>query len=384
MLTTLAIHGYRSIRDLIVPLGRVTVVTGPNGSGKSSLYRSLRLLAEIGQGRIIQTLAAEGGLSSTLWAGPETISRAMRQGRVPIQGQARTSAVSLKLGFSGDTYGYAIDLGYPVPSSSAFDFDPAIKTEALWVGETLGRANLVAERRGPSVRIRGEDHSWAQAFTTLAAVDSMLTHGADGRDGLELLVLRERLRGWRFYDHLRTDRDAPARRPHIGTYTPALAADGADLAAALQTILEIGDASALADAIDDAFPGSRLEIEMRDGFFEVAMRQPGLLRPLKASELSDGTLRYLMTIAALLTPRPPDLIVLNEPETSLHPDLLGALARLIAEAARSAQVVVVTHAEPLSSALARTDGSLLLGLTKDLGETQVHEAERPRWTWPTR
>lgn len=254
MLTTLAVHGYRSIRDLVVPLGRVTVVTGPNGSGKSSLYRALRLLAEIGQGRIIQTLAAEGGLSSTLWAGPETISRAMRQGRVPVEGTVRSASIFLKLGFSSDAYGYAIDLGYPVPSASAFGFDPVIKTEALWIGEMLGRANLVAERRGPSVRIRREDHTWAQAFTTLPAVDSMLTHGADGRDGLELLVLRERLRGWRFYDHLRTDRDAPARRPHIGTHTPALSADGSDLAAALQTILEIGDAEALAEAVDDAFP----------------------------------------------------------------------------------------------------------------------------------
>ena len=60
------------------------------------------------------------------------------------------------------------------------------------------------------------------------------------------------------------------------------------------------------------------------------MSQPGLLRPLKAAELSDGTLRYLLWIAALLSPRPPELLVLNEPETSLHPDLLPALARLIA------------------------------------------------------
>ena len=56
------------------------------------------------------------------------------------------------------------------------------------------------------------------------------------------------------------------------------------------------------------------------------MQQHGLLRPLKAAELSDGTLRYLLWIAALLTPRPPGLLVLNEPETSLHPDLLPALA----------------------------------------------------------
>ena len=65
------------------------------------------------------------------------------------------------------------------------------------------------------------------------------------------------------------------------------------------------------------------------------MRQHGLLRPLLASELSDGTLRYLLLIAALLSPRPPALMILNEPETSLHPDLLPSLARLIVQASKA-------------------------------------------------
>ncbi len=61
-------------------------------------------------------------------------------------------------------------------------------------------------------------------------------------------MLREQMRGWRFYDHFRTDAGAPARLPQIGTHTPVLSNDGADLAAALQTIIEIGDAEAL-DAV---------------------------------------------------------------------------------------------------------------------------------------
>ncbi|MGC3765380.1 AAA family ATPase, partial [Pseudomonas aeruginosa] len=77
------------------------------------------------------------------------------------------------------------------------------------------------------------------------------------------------------------------------------------------------------------------------GGFEVLIDQPGLLRPLRTGELSDGTLRYLLWIAALLTPRPPALLVLNEPETSLHPDLLAALGRLVRQAAQHSQVVVV-------------------------------------------
>src|SRR4030081_3960852 len=126
MMTRLAIAGYRSLRDIRVPLGALNVVTGANGSGKSSLYRALKLLADIAQGRIIQSLAAEGGLQSTLWAGPEAFSRAMKAGTQPIQGLVRKNAISLKLGFAGDDYGYALDLGLPPSGGSIFVNDPAI------------------------------------------------------------------------------------------------------------------------------------------------------------------------------------------------------------------------------------------------------------------
>lgn len=120
MLLTLSISGYRSIRDLVLPLDRLNVITGPNGSGKSSLYRAIRLLADVAQGRIISSLAHEGGLYSTLWAGPEKISRRMKTGDVPVQGAVRRDRISLKLGFADEDYGYAIDLGLPIPSSGSY------------------------------------------------------------------------------------------------------------------------------------------------------------------------------------------------------------------------------------------------------------------------
>jgi predicted ATPase len=384
MITKVAIAGYRSLRDVRLWLGPLNVVTGPNGSGKSSLYRALRLLADVAQGRIIQSLAGEGGLHSTLWAGPEAFARSVKRGEHPVQGTVRKASVSLKLGFAGDDYGYAIDLGLPVASSSAFGRDPEIKVEAQWTGETLGRSNTFALRNGPSVRIRGDTGEWKPVFQHLAPFDSMMTHCSDPRDALELLLLRERMRDWRFYDHFSTDRDAPARRPQVGTYTPVLGHDGADLAAAVQTIREIGSDSELDAAIADAFPGAGIEIVNTDGYFELEMQQHGLLRPLKAAELSDGTLRYLLLIAALLSPRPPSLMILNEPETSLHPDLLPPLARLIAQAAKKSQIVVVSHAVVLVSELEATSDARQIVLEKQLGETLVAGDERPAWSWPSR
>lgn len=380
MIRTLAIAGYRSLRSLVLPLARLTVVTGPNGSGKSNLYRSLRLLAECAQGRVIAALAAEGGLESTLWAGPEAGARGRSS---PVQGTRRREPVGLKLGFGGDDYGYAVVLGLPLVSRTAFGRDPEIKAEAVWTGPVLKRSTQFAHRLGPGVHVLDAEGARRTVLTNLPPFDSMMTHAADPQAASELLAVREQMRAWRFYDHLRTDPDAPARRPQVGTRTPALAADGADLAAALQTIREIGDGEALDDAIADAFPGSAVDIAVTEGLFAVTWHQDGLLRPLKAGELSDGTLRFLLLTAALLTPRPPPLLVLNEPETSLHPDMLPPLARLIAAAAAHTQVLVVTHATALVDALAETEQADVLGLSKERGETVTVDPQ-PAWAWPKR
>jgi predicted ATPase len=163
-----------------------------------------------------------------------------------------------------------------------------------------------------------------------------------------------------------------------------LAHDGHDLAAALQTIVEIGDREGLRAALADAFPGASLGIAGTDGYLEVELRQPGLLRPLKAAELSDGTLRYLLLTAALLSPRLPSLMVLNEPETSLHPDLLPALARLIGKAAARTQIIVVSHAQPLVRALANQRDCQRITLVKELSETIAEDEDPPDWAWPQR
>ena len=220
----------------------------------------------------------------------------------------------------------------------------------------------------------------------LPPFDSMMTHVSDPRNAPEMLTLRESIRAWRFYDHFRTDSDAPARSAQIGTRTPVLGNDGADVAAAIQTIREIGQNEALSAAVDDAFPGSSLQVENHSGLFSLLMKQHGLLRPLSAAELSDGTLRYVLLIAALMTPRPPALMVLNEPETSLHPDLLAPLARLIRQASERSQVIVVTHSTPLITSLGEAGCNSIM-LEKRFGETTVigaNELSNPAWHWPSR
>ncbi|RWZ53189.1 hypothetical protein ELQ90_04535 [Labedella phragmitis] len=85
MISTLAVAGYRSIRDLVIPLGGLDVVTGPNGSGKSSMYRALRLLASTAGGA-----TADGGPTGTGVVGA-SLARAGRHRRSgPVPSSSRT------------------------------------------------------------------------------------------------------------------------------------------------------------------------------------------------------------------------------------------------------------------------------------------------------
>jgi predicted ATPase len=399
VIRTLAIENYRSLRQVCMPLAALNLVTGANGSGKSSLYRALRLLADNSRNGAVAALAREGGLASTLWAGPEKIGRSVREGRYPVQGTVRSQPVSLKLGFGADDFSYSVEFGLPPPSQvTAFALDPEIKRECIWNGPVLRASALLCDRHNGIVRLRGTGGARGSGGTwssphPIGGYDSMLSEFADPQRAPEMLGLREQIRSWRFYDYFRTDVLAPARGSHIATRTPVLAHDGADVAAALQTIHEVGDAIALERAVDLAFPGSRISIES-DGNarLDLRLRQHGLLRPLGVAELSDGTLRYLLWIAALLTPRPPGLLVLNEPETSLHSDLLAPLARLISDAAAHSQIIVVSHSRPLMDALGRAaeDGGAEIStieLSKDFGETRIVGQDlfdQPSWHWPKR
>ncbi|WP_127472567.1 AAA family ATPase [Microbacterium sulfonylureivorans] len=376
MLTTVAVSGYRSLRDVVLPLGALTVVTGPNGSGKSNVYRALRLLAASATGSLVSSVAREGGLPSLLWAGPEFGGE---------QGTVRKGPVAVRLGFASDELGYLVDLGIPqVDQRSLFARDPELKREQVFAGPIAKPATLLIDRLRGVTRVR--DGAWTTLGQQLATFESIVTDLADGDTAPELLALRRTLGGWRFYDHFRVDADAPARQPQVGTRSPTLAHGGENLAAVWATIQDAGHGAALEGAVGGAFPGAEVRVEAADGRFRLVMGQPGLLRALETAELSDGTLRYLLLCAALLPARPAPLIVLNEPEASLHPDLLEPLAALVVEASARSQVVVVTHAERLSRPLAQA-GALTHRLEAHADGTVIAGQgmlDRPAWNWGNR
>lgn len=374
MLRTLAVSGYRSLRDIVLPLEALTVVTGPNGSGKSNLYRALRLLASAARGDLVGAVAREGGLPSLLWAGPEEGGD---------QGTVRRGPIAVQLGFASDELGYLVDLGIPqISQESVFARDPEIKREQVFAGPLAKPATLLIDRLRTQTRVR--DGAWVSLDQKLAPFESIITDLADGDTAPELLGLRRMMNGWRFYDHFRVDADAPARRPQVGTRSPLLAHDGSNLAAVWATVHDMGFGRQLDRAVDDAFPGSRVRVEATDGVLRLTVRQSGLLRPLDAAELSDGTLRYLLLCAALLPARPAPLTVLNEPESSLHPSLLEPLAHLVRAASEQTQVILVSHASGLVDAIPDANRVSLERYSNGTAVEGRGRLDGPPWNWGKR
>ena len=355
-LTSVSAELYRSIRRIQLPVEELTVLVGKNGVGKTNLYRALELLAAAARGTITREIAEEGGFESVLWAGPRA-----------------KGPVRLKLGAEFGDYEYSIEIGLPAPIDEAAltATEPMVKAEEL-VQRSPGKAVTLLKRQGPSAWLRDEDGRRQSYEEALVPSETALSGFRDQGRFTELDLVRRALLDWRFYHDFRTDKASPIRQPALAITTPTLASNGYDLAAALATVIEIrGEAPAIEAAIDDAFAGATLVTEFGKGSVSLGLKFPDLPRPLGAHELSDGTLHFLCLVAALSAYRLPGFIALNEPETSLHPDLVGPLARLIARASERTQVWVVTHSEALAAALAGEAGVAPRTVVKQDGATWI-------------
>lgn len=372
MIRDIRIEGYRSLRSGAMTMSRLTVVTGENGVGKTNLYRGLELLRAAAVGDLARRLAQEGGMASALWAGspPED---AQDQEAPKARREAR-----LRFGVRMDSLEYEIVLGLPGPTDPALALDPVVKEERVSI-HVDGRRAVMLERKGPHIVAREPDGAWRSYKGALLMAETALSTLRDPHQFPELHILQKRLSDWRFYHGFRSDAESPLRQPQPAVCAPTLDSDGSNLAAALATAIHLKEGpqgiqrSEVGRAVEEAFPGGRLEFVEAAGRYLVALRSPGFPRAFAAPELSDGTLRYLALVGALCAYRRPDFIALNEPEASLHPSLVEPLGRLILRASAETQILVVSHSDALAGVLAREPKVRLVRLEKSRGETRLPE-----------
>ncbi len=364
----LRVSGYRSIRQIRLNLRQLNLLTGPSGCGKGNLYRALLLLSKAARGDLARAIAGEGGMPAVLWAG------------VRKRFGARDELQRVKWAIRTEEFGYELECGLPdsAPSdagddrhplalpASRFLSDPEVKTETARAGSVL-----VLERNGPMASLRNSGHRMTPYPLALNPSESALSSVEKVHLYPEVSSLKAEIHGWRFHPQFEIGAGSAPRRPQTAVLTPVLSRDASDLAAALETIVEIGDAELLREAVDRAFPGARLEVAAEHQRFRVLMHMPGVLRPLDACELSGGALRYLCLVAALLTPQPPGLLAMREPETGIHPDLIPAVAHLIASASKQTQVWITSNSEALAAQVLEETGEPPIKLRLVDGETRL-------------
>jgi predicted ATPase len=327
-----ALTGYRSLRRIRFPLSRLNVFVGDNGVGKTNLYRALQLLQAAAAGTLGREIATEGGMESAAWAGER---RKHEKPGIELE---------VAIGERGE-YRYAASIGFaPRETFAGFGLEPIIKEESL-VFTGGPRPETLLDRTNHRAWARDEAGTKHDVADDLLPSETALAAVRDAGRFPDADLVRRTLLQWRFYHTFRTD----AGSPHIRE-------DTVDLDA----------------TIADAFPGARLVVPQPDRTTSFGMIYEDFpKRVFEASELSDGTLRFLALAGALLGYRLPPFLALNEPETSLHPDHLPALARLIARAAQRSQVWIVTHSQDLATALEDAAGAQPLTVIKRKGETWI-------------
>ena len=253
---------------------------------------------------------------------------------------------------SNGPFAYRVKVGLAACDVAAFKLEPQVKGETLTFHYGARPIKLL-ERRGPHVVARDDKDLRIDVGIDLMASETALGSLAESSRFPDLELIRRTMLDWRFYHVLRTDRDSSLRRPCLAVTSPTLSSDGSNLAAVFATLVHIRqDIESLRRMIDDAFAGARLIVPPPERSASFGMIFPDYpQRVFDASELSDGTLRYLALAGTLMAYRLPAFIALNEPEASLHPDLLDPLARLIVQASSRTQIWLVTHSEHLAASL---------------------------------
>lgn len=347
-LARIHVEGLRSIRDVTLEPGRLTVMIGPNGSGKSNVLRALRLAPLLRTRSLQNFVVDEGGASSLLHYGPK-----------------RTQAISLELEFhhGENAQRYSVRLGFAAGDRLLFldesvSFRP--RSDGPWKLSVLGA--------GHSESVLGDRRD---SDTTARVIHGSLS----------------RMTFFHFHDTSMTSALRTNARAEDNQY---LRSNGSNLAAYLLRIKEGEDEGSraawrrisdlvrrIAPCVKELQPtlsdsaGRSVRLDWTDDRDEV----------FGSHHLSDGTLRAIGLITALAQPadRLPEFLSVDEPELGLHPAAISILAELARSVSRRCQVLFATQS---TSFLDHFDPSEVVVAERENGETVLKRldlAELESW-----
>ena len=362
----LKIQGFRRLYDVSLRLRPLSVMIGANGTGKTSILDALSLLARSAQGKMSESISELSGLTNLL---------------------TYDKADILQLGISMTVPGYQ-PLEYSLKlRSQAVAYE--ISEERLWQYRQ-GHSERIGEK-GSDYAASGIDIASASPLMIMIATEARRaqqgtdpffhidSHGANihyyEKDQKKIVrptwdfkpletslsqvpkmfqqpeEFRSRLSSSTFYHVLNVDPRSPVRMPQPMQPATLPGRNGEDLVSCLYYLKEAerNRFEAIEDTLRAAFPRfDHLGFPpVAAGTLALTWWETGFSKPLYTHQLSEGTLRFLWLATLLQSPGLTALTLLDEPEVSLHPELLSLLADMMREASNRTQLVVATHSDRL-------------------------------------
>lgn len=363
----LEIKGFRSLKDVTWEPADLNVVIGPNGTGKSNLLRMLQMISVAAKGGLGKYVQSSGGMEPLVWDGTSE----------GIEFKLKTEPVEPGRDIHRDSLTYTVKMSrlgktsaYRIAFEELAKYHPVESGERSMPFKFLSRTEYRA-----SVFDQNEKGFVAPAESVLEEETLLSLAGGPFLQNRFIPLFRSQLVEWSIYHDLHVDSEAKIRQAQVTRFDQRVEPGGQNLVSVLHTLYEGNrefkneiDAAmkaAFGEDFDElVFPPAA------DQRTQLGIRWKTLRRAQPASDLSDGTLRFLFLLTVFASPSPAPLIAIDEPETGLHPSMLPIVAEYAVDAATRAQIILTTHSpeflnsfresKPITTVATWSDGQTLL------------------------
>lgn len=304
----LTIKGFKSLQDVELELGKLNVLIGPNGAGKSNFVSYFRMLRELVEGRLRRWTVKQVGAD-----------------RVLTYGRKRTPKLTSRLEFGENFY--------------EFELEPDLSDHFDFADERTGHGDAYEE--GYSI---GKWHEESLLKTQLRPTNPRRSDW-----------IYAAISNWKIYHFHDTSDSAPVKLTGWLHDNQFLRHDARNLAAYLYRLRHNEDGVynqiirilRLALPFLHDFEFQTEQIRPDEYTIQLRWQSKDSDEPFLASQLSDGSLRFICLVTALMQPDPPATIIIDEPEIGLHPFAVTLLGALLHSASERMQIIVATQSVPL-------------------------------------